>query len=189
MLFWGPSALVLRCVQKTYHLLSDTFLNKRGSIYNESQSFVSWCQYSSDKLHGICAWGWGCCPMQFRKVSNQWTVNLFHIIITSVVQANIFFFFNCCYGWRYIVAFTKALTICQIYITWIHPLHCSLSPPSPNSWNSFDRYHFLFIFMCIHYLHHIHPPTPFPSSFSLPLVPTPTPYSMEPVSPSCSLIL
>jgi hypothetical protein len=33
--------------------------------------------------------------------------------------------------------------MCQIYHNWIHHLYCSpLSYPTPNSWNSFNRYHF-----------------------------------------------
>jgi hypothetical protein len=42
-----------------------------------------------------------------------------------------FNYYYCCAGWWYVVAFTKALTMCQIYHTWIHPLHCSLYIPSP----------------------------------------------------------
>jgi hypothetical protein len=37
------------------------------------------------------------------------------------------------------VTFTKALTI---YHSWIHPLHHSLIPPFPHSWNSFNLSHF-----------------------------------------------
>jgi hypothetical protein len=33
--------------------------------------------------------------------------------------------FYCCAEWRYIVAFTKVLTIHQMYHTWIHRLHRS----------------------------------------------------------------
>jgi hypothetical protein len=40
------------------------------------------------------------------------------------------------------VAFTKVLTIYQVYHTWIHPLHHSLLSLSPHSWNSFRRFHF-----------------------------------------------
>jgi hypothetical protein len=40
-----------------------------------------------------------------------------------------FSFFYCCAGWGYIVAFTKVLTIYQIYHSWIHPLHHSPLPP------------------------------------------------------------
>jgi hypothetical protein len=32
--------------------------------------------------------------------------------------------------WEYIVAFVEVLTMYQIYPTWIHPLHCSLSSPA-----------------------------------------------------------
>jgi hypothetical protein len=36
-----------------------------------------------------------------------------------------YFFLYCCAGWGYVVAFTKVLTIYQIYHTWIHPLYHS----------------------------------------------------------------
>jgi hypothetical protein len=39
--------------------------------------------------------------------------------------------------WEHIVAFTKVLTIYQIYHTWIHPLYpCPLSSPLPYSWKT-----------------------------------------------------
>jgi hypothetical protein len=37
---------------------------------------------------------------------------------------------------------TKVLIMFQIYHTWIYPLYCSLSFLLPDSWNSFNRYHF-----------------------------------------------
>jgi hypothetical protein len=50
------------------------------------------------------------------------------------MQMFLFIYFYCCAGWGYIVAFTKVLTIYQIYHTWIHPLHHSpLSPPKMQS--------------------------------------------------------
>jgi hypothetical protein len=47
------------------------------------------------------------------------------------------------------------------------PLLLSFFPFFHHSWNSFNRYHF-----CIYvlYLHHIHLPVPFPTSYSVPLV-------------------
>jgi hypothetical protein len=72
----------------------------------------------------------------------------------------IFLFLLLCLG--YIAAFTKVLTIYQIYHTWICPLHhFPLSPPL-HSWNSFNRSHFSLTFMCTQQLHCTHPPTPFP---------------------------
>jgi hypothetical protein len=44
--------------------------------------------------------------------------------------------------WVYNVAFTKVLTIYQIYHTGIHSLHHSPLSLSPHSWSSFNRYHF-----------------------------------------------
>jgi hypothetical protein len=73
-----------------------------------------------------------------------------------------FFYYYCC-GWGYIVAFAKVLMMYQIYHTWIHPFHCSFIPPSPDTWTSVSTgIIFAFTCMCIHYLHDIHPPTPFP---------------------------
>jgi hypothetical protein len=47
------------------------------------------------------------------------------------------------------------------------PLHCS--PSLPHSWNSFNRYHQItFTCLCTHFLHWIHPPTPFPHHFPHP---------------------
>jgi hypothetical protein len=45
-------------------------------------------------------------------------------------------------------------------------------PLSPDSWNSFSRYHFLHLLTCVHILlYHIHPPSPFPHTSLLLLVP------------------
>jgi hypothetical protein len=75
-----------------------------------------------------------------------------------------FFFCCCCAGWRYIVAFTKVLTIYKIYHTWIHPLHHSLLPPSPVSGTVSTGIIFPFVHMCTQHLHYIHliHPMPFP---------------------------
>jgi hypothetical protein len=102
-------------------------------------------------------------------------------------KAKVVFFFNCCDGWEYIVTFTKVLTIYQIYHNWTH-LHHHSSLSSSHSWNSFNRSHFSFTFMCTQYLHHIHLPSPFPHLLPLPSVPTPPPQA-GPILPSFSLIL
>jgi hypothetical protein len=84
----------------------------------------------------------------------------------------LFYFFNCCAGWGYIVAFTKVLAMYQIYHTWIHPLH--LSPSSPpisgtvstgisfciyaHVYTLFGPYSSLYPFPC-----HLSPPTGQPS--------------------------
>jgi hypothetical protein len=44
----------------------------------------------------------------------------FFCCLNTILFIYLFFFF--CAGWRYIVAFTKVLTMCQIYHTWIHLL-------------------------------------------------------------------
>jgi hypothetical protein len=73
------------------------------------------------------------------------------------------YFYYCCAGWRYTVVFIKVLTMYQIYHTWIHSLPYSLSSSIPSPWTVSSGIIFAFAYMCIHYLHHIHPPTPFPS--------------------------
>jgi hypothetical protein len=71
----------------------------------------------------------------------------------------------------YIVAFTKVLTMYQIYQIGIHPLHCSaLSPPIPGRVSA--GIIFASTYMCSQNLNRPHPPTPFPVTFPLPLVPT-----------------
>jgi hypothetical protein len=68
-----------------------------------------------------------------------------------------------CAGWGYIVAFTKVLTIYQIYNIWTHPIHCShLPPPPPNLRIVSVGIIFAFTYMYTQFLYHIHPPTPFP---------------------------
>jgi hypothetical protein len=63
----------------------------------------------------------------------SWTkIKIQYQPIHTVVSINyIFSFFKNCAGWGYIVAFTKVLTIYQIYHNWIHPLHNSPLSPSP----------------------------------------------------------
>jgi hypothetical protein len=98
------------------------------------------------------------------------------------IQTEHILFFYCCAGWGYIVAFTKVLTIYQIYCTWVHPLHHSPSP-SPSLIPrivSTDNI-FLSTYMCTQYLYHIHFRHHFP------------PHQYQPqaglVLPSCSPIL
>jgi hypothetical protein len=87
------------------------------------------------------------------------------------------FFLHCCDGWGYIVAFTKVLTMYQIYHTWIHPFYSSpLSPPIPGIVST--GINFAFMDMCTHILHHIDPPTYFLYHHPLPLVPA-YPYPCE----------
>jgi hypothetical protein len=74
-----------------------------------------------------------------------------------------FFFFKLlCSG--YIVAFTKVLSIYQIYSAWIHRLHHSpLSSLSSIPGIVSTSFIFPFILMCTQYLHYIHsfPPHPY----------------------------
>jgi hypothetical protein len=51
-----------------------------------------------------------------------------------------------------IVAFTKVVAMCHIYCTWIHYHHCSLSSPPPDSWNSFNSYHYFCIYIHVYTL-------------------------------------
>jgi hypothetical protein len=62
----------------------------------------------------------------------------------------ILFLLHCCAEWGYIMAFTKVLTMYQIYRIWIHRLHSSYLSSCPlNSWDSFNTYHF-FICICVY---------------------------------------
>jgi hypothetical protein len=70
-------------------------------------------------------------------------------------------------GWGNIVAFTRVLTMYQIYHTWIHPFHCSPLSPSPYTRNNFNRCHF-----CI-YLHVFTVFAPCSPSYPLSLPPPP----------------
>jgi hypothetical protein len=65
-------------------------------------------------------------------------------------------------GKGYIVAFTKILTILQIH----HPLPL-LSSPVPGVVST--GLIFPFTYTCTQYLHHIHPPMPFPHLLPLPV--------------------
>jgi hypothetical protein len=71
----------------------------------------------------------------------------------------LFIYFSLLYC-RYIVIFTKVLTI---FHTWIHPLrHSPSSHPAPLPGIVWTGIIFPFAYMCAPYLKHIHPPTPFP---------------------------
>lgn len=61
-----------------------------------------------------------------------------------------------CVGCRYIITFTKLLTICQIVILeFFSPLLSSISPSLILGTVS-SVIIFAFTYMCMHYLHHIH---------------------------------
>jgi hypothetical protein len=106
----------------------------------------------------------------------------FVISLWSLTFFIFFLFLLLCHG--YIVAFTKVLTLYQIYHTLIHPLHHSpltstpLIPEIASTGLTFP-----FTYMCTQYfLCYIHPPTSFSHMLPLPLVPTsPLP---RPVLPS-----
>jgi hypothetical protein len=117
-------------------------------------------------------------------------INIFRSVLQDFGQEIVFhfiLFFYCCTGWGYVVAFTKILTMCQIYHTWIHPLYCSspsplLPPLIPETVST--GIIFAFTYMCVHCLHNIHPPTPFPAiSPFLPVPTAPLPPWAESVPP------
>jgi hypothetical protein len=89
----------------------------------------------------------------------------------------IFFFLYCCAGYRYIVAFTKVCTMCQLYHTWIHPFPSLPLSPLPWFMDQFQQVIiFAFTCMCTHFFHHTHSPTPFPHLHCAnPTPPSPTP--------------
>jgi hypothetical protein len=70
----------------------------------------------------------------------------------------------------------------NIYHTSIHPLHHSPIIPHPISGTVSAGLIFTFAYMCTQYLHHIHPPTPFPNMF-------PTHIGYRPPDRSCSALL
>jgi hypothetical protein len=61
--------------------------------------------------------------------------------------------------WGHIVTFTKVLII---YHSWIYPLHHSPLSPLPIPGTVSTGLIFPFSYMLYTYVHHIHPPTPFP---------------------------
>jgi hypothetical protein len=74
----------------------------------------------------------------------------------------------------YILAFTKVLTIYQIYHISNRHFHPSPLFPLPRSWNSFNRYQFFILHTCVHSIFTILTlPFPFPTSSPLPLLPIP----------------
>jgi hypothetical protein len=94
------------------------------------------------------------------------------------------FFLYCCAEWGYIVAFTKVLTMYQLYRTWIHPFyHFPLFPVLLI--NGRISTGIIFSFTCIytHFLHWIHPLTPFPHNLPAPTGANPPP-CVRPVLPS-----
>jgi hypothetical protein len=81
------------------------------------------------------------------------------------------YLYYCCVRWGYIGAFTKVLSVYEIILEFTTPtafFHHQPPPsiPGPVSTGTI----FAFTYMCIHYLHHIHLPTPFPTTSPLPLV-------------------
>jgi hypothetical protein len=84
------------------------------------------------------------------------------------------FFLYCCAGWGYIMGIYKGcykvLTI--LYLNF--PFHLSsLSPLSPNSWKSFNRYHFcIYMHVCTFFCTTFTLLPPFPATSPVPLVPT-----------------
>jgi hypothetical protein len=107
-----------------------------------------------------------------------------NILCDDCVQKTCFSFFLLCRV-GYIVAFTKVLTMYQMYHSWIHPLH--LYHPSPYCCNTSIGNIFAFTYMCTHFCTVFTLLPPFPATFSLPLLP-PLPLS-GPVLPSCSPIM
>jgi hypothetical protein len=98
------------------------------------------------------------------------------------------FFLYCCVVCWYIVAFTKVLTLHQLYHTWIHTFyHFPLSLSAVHGTISTGII-FAFTCMCTHFLHHIHCPTPFLHHLPPPTGANPSPWA-GPVLPTCSLIL
>jgi hypothetical protein len=100
-----------------------------------------------------------------------------HVVDCAIIPDSFYWrfltfkYFYCYAWWGFIVAFSKALKIYQIFLTWIHPLNTSFIflPPSPGIIST--GVIFPFAYMCTQYLHYIRLPTPFPTSFLLPLEP------------------
>jgi hypothetical protein len=113
------------------------------------------------------------CFVIYRADPKQ-NINSIYSILNTYLTEELFFLY-CCAEWGYIVAFTKVLTMYQLYNTWIHtflPLPFISHPSSPNSCKSFNRYHFC-IYMHVHICCTVFPLLPpFPVTCPLPLVPT-----------------
>jgi hypothetical protein len=60
-----------------------------------------------------------------NKMCHLWPLSSFFLLNMWLLKN---YYYHCA-GWGYIVAFTKVLTMYQIYHTWIHPFICSLSFP------------------------------------------------------------
>jgi hypothetical protein len=96
---------------------------------------------------------------------------LLSLFLLSSIYLFIFasFFLFCCDGCGYIVAFTKVLTMYQLFHTWIHPfLHSGVSPTPPIHGTVSTGTIFAFTCMCTHILNHIYSPKP----LSLPSLPS-----------------
>jgi hypothetical protein len=80
------------------------------------------------------------------------------ILLFVTMPKNLYYFFSYTDLLGYTVAFTKVLTMYQIYHTWIHPLHhCPLTPPSPIPRMVSTGIIFAFTYTCTPFLLHIHP--------------------------------
>jgi hypothetical protein len=83
----------------------------------------------------------------------------------------------------------QTLLQCINYITFeFTPSTATLYPLLPDSWKSFNRYHFSIYMPVYTFLHHIHSPTPFPHHLP-PLTGASPPPWAGPVLPYWSLIL
>jgi hypothetical protein len=123
---------------------------------------------------------WICIYKSIKVFIRYIFISLHFFFFTEDFYFYLFIFFYCFVGQGYIVAFTKALTMCQIHHTWIHPSIALFYPSPPVPGTVSTGIVFTFTYMCTHYFHHIHPPTPLPPH---------TPSLAEPILPSYSLIL
>jgi hypothetical protein len=129
--------------------------------------------------------------------NGQWRIHWNRILFWSEGKSLVeekgisFFFFYCCVGWGYIVAFTKVLKTHQIYCMWMHPPpSVSLIIPSPHFWISLKIWYHFSIYIHVNsifapYLPSTVSPSPYPSY----CINAPTPSKTGHVLPSCSLIL
>jgi hypothetical protein len=94
----------------------------------------------------------------------SWSNTSTYILFYLFVLLYLFFLFFLLLCWVEVHwAFTKVLTIYQIYHTWIHSLHHSpVSPPPPSPGTVSAGIIFSFTYMYTQYLYHTHLPTPFP---------------------------
>jgi hypothetical protein len=110
------------------------------------------------------------CPFLKNSINIYWassgTWNCTAVLIMWSLKISVFLFFFIVVLWEYIVAFTKVLTMYQLYHTWIHTPNTILHLPSCNS---FKLCHF-----CI-YIHVYTLFVPYASSYPFPhhlLLPT-----------------